>query len=119
MDLISLKALLHQTLKLSPQQIQSMELLQMNSQELLEYLARVVEENPVLEQEDSHALNSAYSELKLKANWLDAGSSPSMYEGFHLFEGRRTLNAAVYVVSSLFLGVLGFMLGYGIARILF
>ena len=53
----------------------------MNSQELLEYLARVVEENPVLEQEDSHALNSAYSELKLKANWLDAGSSPSMGTG--------------------------------------
>jgi len=45
--------------------------------------------------------------------------STFMYEGFHLFEGRRTLNAAVYVVSSLVLGVLGFMLGYGIAWILF
>lgn len=75
MDLISLKALLRQTLKLSPQQIQSMELLQMNSQELLEYLARVVEENPVLEQEDSPTLSSAYFELKRKADWLDAGSS--------------------------------------------
>ena len=82
MDLISLKALLHQTLKLSPQQIQSMELLQMNSQELLEYLARVVEENPVLEQEDPPSLRDAYSELKQKADWLDAGSSVSVSDGF-------------------------------------
>ena len=77
MDLISLKALLHQTLKLSPQQLQSMEMLQMNSQELLEYLARTVEENPVLEQEDSASLHSAYTELRQKAGWLDAGVSPS------------------------------------------
>lgn len=76
MDLISLKTLLHQTLKLSPQQLQSMELLQMNSQELLEYLARTVEENPVLEQEDSPDLRSAYTELRQKADWLDAGGTP-------------------------------------------
>ena len=38
--------------------------------------------------------------------------STFMYEGFCLFEGRRTLNAAVYILSSLILGVLGFMLGY-------
>lgn len=75
MDPISLKALLNQTLKLNHQQLQSMELLQMNSQELLEYLARTVEENPVLEQEDSPTLGSAYAELRQKAGWLDAGIS--------------------------------------------
>ena len=39
MSLISLKTELRQELKLTPQLLQSMEVLQMNSQELLEYLA--------------------------------------------------------------------------------
>ena len=50
MSLISLKTDLRQELKLTPQLLQSMEVLQMNAQELLEYLNRVTEENPVLEQ---------------------------------------------------------------------
>ena len=53
MSLVSLKTELRQLLKLTPQLMQSMELLQMNSQELLEYLNRITEENPLLEQEDS------------------------------------------------------------------
>ena len=53
MSLVSLKTELRQDLKLTPQLLQSMEILQMNSQELLEYLNRVSEENPVVEQEDS------------------------------------------------------------------
>ena len=59
MSLVSLKTELRQDLKLTPQLLQSMEILQMNSQELLEYLNRVSEENPVVEQEDSSALRSA------------------------------------------------------------
>ena len=47
MSLITLKAELRQQLKLSPQLLQSMEILQMNSQELLEYLGRLTEENPL------------------------------------------------------------------------
>ena len=50
MSLVSLKTELRQELKLTPQLLQSMEVLQMNAQELLEYLNRVTEENPVLEQ---------------------------------------------------------------------
>ncbi|WP_298035364.1 RNA polymerase factor sigma-54 [uncultured Dysosmobacter sp.] len=73
MSLISLKADLRQELKLTPQLLQSMEILQMNSQELLEYLGRAAEENPVLEQEDAHDLRSAYEELRQKANWIDGG----------------------------------------------
>ena len=49
MSLVSLKTELRQELKLTPQLLQSMEILQMNSQELLEYLGRATEENPLLE----------------------------------------------------------------------
>ena len=72
MSLLSLKTELRQELKLTPQLLQSMEVLQMTSQELLEYLGRAVEENPLLEQEDRPALD-AYEELRHKANWIDGG----------------------------------------------
>jgi RNA polymerase sigma-54 factor len=73
MSLVSLKAELRQQLKLSPQLLQSMEILQMNSQELLEYLGRLTEENPLLEQEDAPSLRDAYEELRQKASWIDGG----------------------------------------------
>ena len=73
MSLVTLKPELRQELKLTPQLLQSMEILQMNSQELLEYLGRVTEENPLLEQEDAHGLRRAYEELRQKASWIDGG----------------------------------------------
>ena len=73
MSLVSLKTELRQDLKLTPQLLQSMEILQMNSQELLEYLNKVSEENPLVEQEDSSTLRSAYEELRQKASWIDGG----------------------------------------------
>lgn len=73
MSLVSLKAELRQQLKLSPQLLQSMEILQMNSQELLEYLGRLTEENPLLEPEDAPSLRDAYEELRQKASWIDGG----------------------------------------------
>lgn len=73
MGLVSLKTELRQSLKLTPQLMQSMEVLQFNSQELLEYIGRLSEENPILEQEDSPALRSAYEELRQKASWIDGG----------------------------------------------
>lgn len=73
MDLLSLKATLQQQLKLTPQLLQSMEMLQMNSQELLEYLGRAAEENPLLESEDSPERRAAYAELCQKVWWLDSG----------------------------------------------
>lgn len=73
MSLVTLRTELRQELKLTPQLLQSMEILQMNSQELLEYLGRVTEENPLLEQEDSHDLRSAYEELRQKVSWIDGG----------------------------------------------
>ena len=44
---------LKQTQTLSPQMMQAMEILQMGSQELLEYIQEAVQENPVLEAEDT------------------------------------------------------------------
>ena len=44
---------LKQTQTLSPQMMQAMEILQMGSQELLEYIQEAVQENPVLETEDA------------------------------------------------------------------
>ena len=73
MSLVSLKTELRQELKLTPQLLQSMEVLQMNSQELLEYLGRATEENPLLEQEENASLRSAYEELRQKASWIDGG----------------------------------------------
>lgn len=75
MSLVTLKTELRQELKLTPQLLQSMEVLQMTSQELLDYLNRASEENPLLEQEDSPALRSAYEELRHKVSWLDAGNT--------------------------------------------
>lgn len=73
MSLVSLKTELRQSLKLTPQLMQSMEVLQFNSQELLEYINKLSEENPILEQEDSPSLRSAYEELRQKASWIDGG----------------------------------------------
>ncbi len=74
MSLVSLKTELRQTLKLTPQLMQSMEVLQMNSQELLEYLGKLSEENPTLELTEAAELRTAYAELRQKASWLDAGT---------------------------------------------
>lgn len=73
MNLVSLNTELRQQLKLSPRLLQSMEILQMNSQELLEYLGRLTEENPLLEREDAPDLRSAYEELRQRAAWIDGG----------------------------------------------
>ena len=64
MSLIHLSTELRQELKLTPQLLQSMELLQMNSQELLDYLNQVSEENPLVEQTDLSSLHKAYEALR-------------------------------------------------------
>ncbi len=79
MGLVSLKTELRQDLKLTPQLLQSMEVLQMNSQELLDYLNKVSEENPLVEQEDVSSLHSAYEELRQKASWIDGGVQGSTF----------------------------------------
>ena len=57
--------------KLSPQMIQSMEILQMGTQELQEYVERTLMENPTLELEPESAPRER-SELLRKLEWLNA-----------------------------------------------
>lgn len=78
MDGFILKTELRQELKLTPQLLQSMELLQMSSQELLDYINRTAEENPLLDCEDISSLQTKYEDLCQKISWLDSrsGSSP-------------------------------------------
>lgn len=71
MSLVQLKTELRQELKLTPQLMQSMEVLQMTSQELLEFLSRQAEENPLLDQSDPP--ERAYEELRRQAGWIDGG----------------------------------------------
>ena len=60
---------------LSPQMIQSMEVLQMTSQELLEYVESALQENPVLEcQEYCDGPDEADS-LRRELAWLDRKST--------------------------------------------
>lgn len=73
---IALKHQLRQ--ELSPQLLQSIRLLGMNSQELLEYLSRVREENPMIEQ--AEPLHREYEALRRQASWLDAGIAHCAFE---------------------------------------
>lgn len=44
--------------------------------------------------------------------------STFMYEGFNLFCDNRKLNAAVYIISSLILGIIGYLIGFKIFALL-
>ena len=63
---------LRQEQRLTPQMVQSMEVLQMNSQELLEYINRAVDENPMLERAEMAVLREEYQRLCSRISWLDA-----------------------------------------------
>jgi CrcB protein len=41
-----------------------------------------------------------------------------MYEGFNLFQENDKMNAFVYILGSLFLGILGYIIGFGLGRLL-
>jgi len=41
--------------------------------------------------------------------------STFMYEGFHLLKDKKRLNAIIYILSSLFLGLLGYYTGLAVA----
>lgn len=43
--------------------------------------------------------------------------STFMYEGFNLFQDNEKLNAFVYILGSLILGIIGFIIGVGIAKL--
>lgn len=61
-----------QTQTLSPQMLQSMEILQMGSQELLEYIEETVQENPVLEMDERSGSRDSFELTRRKLEWLES-----------------------------------------------
>jgi CrcB protein len=43
--------------------------------------------------------------------------STFMYEGFHLFEGKKVLNAMCYIAGSLLIGMVGYILGVQLTQL--
>lgn len=69
---MNLKQAQTQTQTLSPQMLQSMEILQMGSQELLEYIEEAVQENPVLEVDEATAGQDSFELTRRKLEWLES-----------------------------------------------
>lgn len=59
--------------RLTPQQIQSITVLQMNTQDLLEYIRQEGEENPVIDLESPKDALMQFEELRKQAVWMNAG----------------------------------------------
>ena len=57
---------------LSQKMIQSMEILQMNSQELNEYIKEMAMENPVVDIEEKYETPDKAGDLMKKLEWLDS-----------------------------------------------
>ncbi len=61
---------LKQSLSVSPQLIQNLEILQMGSQQLLEYIQQLAEENPTVDLAESYSSQSELEQFRLKLMWL-------------------------------------------------
>jgi RNA polymerase sigma-54 factor len=79
---------LRQAQTLSPQMMQAMEILQMGSQELLEYIQETLQENPVLESEESRQSQEDPEDalLRRKLEWL--ASSDVQNRWYHQEDAR-------------------------------
>lgn len=59
-----------QELSLSPQMMQTMKILQMGSQELVEFIHQAVQENPVLDMQESYDKHTNFAEVQQRLLWL-------------------------------------------------
>lgn len=66
-------------MELSMSMKQSMEILQMGSQELLEYIQDQVQENPVLEMEEKYGKGDDTAVLQRKLEWLESTDAQNRY----------------------------------------
>ena len=83
-----------QSQTLSPQMMQSMQILQMGSQELLEFIEETLQENPVLESEPVEKKNEDLALLRKKLDWLASTDvQNSWYHRQDAAEGRDPLDA--------------------------
>lgn len=76
---MKLSMTLKQTQTLSPKMMQSMEILQMGAQELLEHIQELVQENPVLEAEPPPPGREVEGDLRRKLAWLEATDRQNRY----------------------------------------
>lgn len=67
---MKLEISLKQELSLSPQMMQTMKILQMGSQELVEFIHQAVQENPVLDMQESYDKHMEFAEVQQKLLWL-------------------------------------------------
>jgi len=70
---------LKQTGTLSPQTIQSLEVLQMETQELIDYIEEQTQENPALEVEYKSQAEKDYDDIQKKLNWLESTDTQNRY----------------------------------------
>ena len=63
---------LKQTQTLSPQMMQSMEILQMGAQELLEFIEETTQANPVLEVDEKYDRRDEFDLMRRKLEWLES-----------------------------------------------
>ncbi|MGE4486103.1 MAG: RNA polymerase factor sigma-54 [Oscillospiraceae bacterium] len=70
---------LKQAQTLSPQLVQSMEILQMGSPELLKYIRELVQENPVVDLEEQTEVKIEFDALKCKLKWLESTDVQNRY----------------------------------------
>lgn len=75
MSELTLKLHMKQTLRVSPQMLQSTRVLQMDAQELREYVTAALEENPLLEREPEAQAEREFAQLRREISWLDGGRS--------------------------------------------
>jgi len=76
---VDLNLSVKQSQTLSPQMVQSMKVLQMGAQELLEYITEAVQENPVLEASESNDSAEEFAVLRKKLEWLESQDRQERY----------------------------------------
>ena len=74
---MNIETSLNQNISLSPKMQQSLAILQLNSHELLEYINRIADENPVIEIEEQSQEAERFDILKRKLEWLESANESS------------------------------------------
>ncbi len=88
---------LNQKMSISPQMQQSMEILQMSTQELMDYVKQLAVDNPVVELEDQPYENDRYEVLRKKLEWLDSVNQEYRVYNHDLEDDEDNKDVAHYV----------------------
>lgn len=88
---------LNQKMSLSPKMLQSVEILQLNSQELLKYVRQLADENPVVEIDEPTKESDSYEILKRKLEWLQSANEGNRVYNREFEDSEEDSNIAQYV----------------------